>query len=70
MENGMEIRLNGKKACLTATLTVGDLIREKGLDPGTIVVEHNLAIIATEDLDRVTLKDNDSLEILRFVGGG
>ena len=66
----MEIRLNGKPEPLTGTITVGDLVRKKGLAPETIVVEHNLAIIATEDLDRVRLKDNDSLEILRFVGGG
>lgn len=66
----MEIRLNGKTQRLTKAITVGDLIRDKGLDPKTIVVEHNLAIIATQDLDQVTLKDNDSLEILRFVGGG
>jgi sulfur carrier protein len=66
----MQIRLNGKPETLTGALSVGDLIREKGLDPDTIVVEHNLVIIATQDLDRVCLKDNDSLEILRFVGGG
>jgi sulfur carrier protein len=66
----MEIRLNGKTERLAGAVTVGDLIREKGLDPNTIVVEHNLAIIATEDLEQITLKDNDSLEILRFVGGG
>ena len=66
----MQIRLNGKTECLTKAITVGDLIREKGLAPNTIVVEHNLAIIATDDLDQVIIKDNDSLEILRFVGGG
>jgi thiamine biosynthesis protein ThiS len=51
-------------------MTVGDLIREKGLDPETIVVEHNLEIITTIDFDQIRLKDNDNLEILRFVGGG
>lgn len=66
----MEIRLNGKPERLSKAVTVGGLIREKGLDPKTVVVEHNLSIIATEDLDQITLKDNDSLEILRFVGGG
>ena len=70
MENGMQIRLNGKPEHLAQAVTIGDLIREKGLEPDTIVVEHNLAIVATEALDRISLKDNDCLEILRFVGGG
>lgn len=66
----MEIQINGKRTPLAAAITIGDLIREKGLDPATVVVEHNLAIVAAADLDRITLKENDALEILRFVGGG
>jgi sulfur carrier protein ThiS len=27
-------------------------------------------IVAAGDLDKVTLKENDTLEVLRFVGGG
>lgn len=66
----MEIRLNGKPTHLATTVTIGELIREKGLDPGSVVVEHNLTIIPTEAYDRSVLKENDTLEILRFVGGG
>ena len=66
----MEIRLNGKSESLTESITVGDLIRGKGLDPETVVVEHNLEIITTVDFDQVWLQDNDNLEILKFVGGG
>lgn len=66
----MQIRLNGLPTPLTAATTIGDLIRRKGLDPATVVVEHNRAIIAPADLDGITLADDDSLEILRFVGGG
>ena len=66
----MQIQLNGKRTPLENCVTIGDLIREKGLDPAAVVVEHNLTIIPTADLDQITLKDNDALEILRFVGGG
>ena len=66
----MEIQLNGKWATVASGITVGDLIRTKDLDPATVVVEHNLAIVASTDWDRITLKGNDTLEILRFVGGG
>jgi sulfur carrier protein len=66
----MEIRLNGKRTPVAAGTTIGDLIREKDLDAATVVVEHNLTIISAADLDRIALKANDTLEILRFVGGG
>ena len=66
----MDIQLNGQRTPVTAGITIGDLIREKNLDPATLVVEHNLAIVMIADLDRITLKENDALEILRFVGGG
>jgi thiamine biosynthesis protein ThiS len=66
----MDIQLNGQPTPVAAGITLGDLIREKGLDPATIVVEHNLTIIKAADLDQITLKENDTLEILRFVGGG
>ena len=66
----MDIQLNGQPTPVAAGITIGDLIRQKHLDPATIVVEHNLAIVTAADMDRITLKENDALEILRFVGGG
>ncbi len=66
----MDIRLNGKRTPVAPGITIGDLIRQKDLDPTTVVVEHNLAIITAADLNRTTLQENDALEILRFVGGG
>ncbi len=66
----MDIQLNGQKTPVPAGITIGDLIREKDLDPAKVVVEHNLKIITTAELNQITLKQNDTLEILRFVGGG
>lgn len=66
----MDIQLNGKRASVDSGITIGDLIREKDLDPETVVVEHNRVIVTTKELDRTPLLENDILEILRFVGGG
>ncbi len=66
----MDIQLNGQTTPVSAGITIGDLIREKDLDPATVVVEHNLTIVSTAEVDRIALKQNDALEILRFVGGG
>ena len=66
----MDIQLNGKRTVVPAGATVGELIRKKHLDPAAVVVEHNLTILTATDLDRITLKEDDVLEILTFVGGG
>ncbi|WP_155319735.1 sulfur carrier protein ThiS [Desulfosarcina alkanivorans] len=66
----MDIQLNGRRTSVATGTTIGDLIRAKDLDPTTVVVERNLAIVASADWDRITLQGNDTLEILRFVGGG
>jgi sulfur carrier protein len=65
-----KIRLNGKTVSIEEGATIGDLMRKKGLDPGTVVVEYNRIIIDTADLNRIMLAQNDVLELLRFVGGG
>jgi sulfur carrier protein len=65
-----KIQLNGKTVSIEDGTTIGDLIREKGLDPGTVVVEHNRIIIDTTDLDRIAPAQHDVLEMLTFVGGG
>jgi thiamine biosynthesis protein ThiS len=69
-ETTMDIQLNGQTTSVATGITIGDLIREKDLDPATVVVEHNLTIIKAAELNQITLKQNDALEILRFVGGG
>ena len=66
----MDIRLNGKRTWVENGMTIGELVRMKDLDPAALVVEHNLAIVSSNDWDRVRLQENDNLEILKFVGGG
>ncbi len=66
----MQIRLNGKLTSLPGPTSIGALIRDKGLEAEAIVVEHNRAIVDTTALDGIPLEENDTLEILRFVGGG
>ena len=66
----MYIRLNGQHTAMADGTSIGDLIRSKGLDPETVVVEHNLSIVPADEWDRIPLEDDDTLEVLRFVGGG
>ncbi|AUG57370.1 MAG TPA: thiamine biosynthesis protein ThiS [Ruminiclostridium sp.] len=66
----MFISLNGKKTEIKEGMTLKELIDEKGLEPERIVVEHNYQVLRQEEWEKTILKENDNLEVLRFVGGG
>ena len=66
----MTIILNGKEESIGAGMTVAELIVVKGLDPATVIVEYNYELVPQETWAGIVLKENDRLEILRFVGGG
>ena len=40
------------------------------LDPKRVIVEHNKTLIKQEDYDQHTVREDDRLELLEFVGGG
>ncbi len=66
----MTITVNGKKEDIKEKSNILDFLVQKNLDPDKVVVEHNLNIINKETLKDIILKENDTLEVLRFVGGG
>ena len=66
----MKIRINGKEEEITGTPNIADLLNNKGLCSERVVVEHNLRIIQKEELQGVVLNEDDTLEIISFVGGG
>lgn len=66
----MKVVLNGKQEVLTGQMTILELLQLKGIKPNTIVIEYNSEIVRKEDWQDIVIKENDSLEILRFVGGG
>jgi sulfur carrier protein len=62
--------LNGKQESIERPLSLDALVAAKELCPEKIVVEHNFNIISKEDWPKITLKDQDMVEIISFVGGG
>ena len=66
----MIIRINGKNESVSNGLTLARLVADKKLTPEKIVIEHNLRIIPREEWEALTVEENDSLEIISFVGGG
>ncbi|MDD2463761.1 MAG: sulfur carrier protein ThiS [Desulfobulbus sp.] len=65
----MELFINGIKETVEFRNLV-QLIAEKGLNSGALVVELNQHIIKQEHWPTTELEDGDRLELLSFVGGG
>jgi thiamine biosynthesis protein ThiS len=64
------ITANGTAHAVTSGATIGDFLRERGLKPGLVVVEHNGQPLTPGEPDHVQLRNGDRLEIVRIVAGG
>ena len=61
---------NGKPYEVPAGTTVDTFIRERGLDPRFVVVEHNGEALERARYGEIELEDRDRLELVRAVAGG
>lgn len=50
--------------------TIADFLRKEGYDRMRVAVELNGQILSKSSYDAVTLKDEDTIEVVSFVGGG
>jgi sulfur carrier protein len=66
----MFLTINGKQEVIERSVNLDELVTSKGFRPERIVVEHNFCIISKEDWPKIVLKDQDTVEIISFVGGG
>ncbi len=66
----MLIKLNGNNMNIRENTDILQLVESKGLDPNSVIVELNMKIISSDDWSDTIINENDSIEVLRFVGGG
>ncbi len=66
----INLTVNGEERKVERGTTVAGLLEELDLEPRTVVVERNREIIPRDDYGEVTLRDDDTLELVHFVGGG
>ena len=66
----MIIQLNGKNKEISSDTTIAGLLDELKLAPASVVIELNQTILRPEELADRVLKEGDTLELIRFVGGG
>lgn len=66
----IKIKLNGEDKEIDPGLSAARLLEILKITPGTVVVEHNLKILKKAEHDKTILNNNDTVEIVHFVGGG
>jgi sulfur carrier protein len=66
----MEIVVNEKSLTCAEGMTVRDLLVKLGFLPNAILVERNGAFVQRSLYPTTLLAEGDSLELIKFVGGG
>ncbi|MDR2789446.1 MAG: sulfur carrier protein ThiS [Campylobacteraceae bacterium] len=65
----MVLRVNGEEL-KTDAKSIEALIKELGIENQVMAAAVNLSVVKKEDWKTYELKEDDSVEFLRFVGGG
>jgi thiamine biosynthesis protein ThiS len=66
----MNIQINGESQDFPSSLSLASLIDQLGMKADRVAVELNREIVPRDQWSQTTLKENDRLEIVHFVGGG
>jgi len=66
----LKVKINGKNEDIKDDTTALELLEIKNINKNSIVFIINDKIIKKDNLEKYILKQNDDIEILRFVSGG
>lgn len=64
------MKVNGEIFEFREGMIVSNLIAEMGFSEAMVAVELNLDILPRDSFSSTVLKENDCIEVVRFVGGG
>lgn len=66
----MNIQLNGKQREISSGTCITDLLKELDMADTSVVAVLNQTVLQTEEFEDKHLQEGDTLELIRFVGGG
>ena len=66
----ISVLINGQSNNIAEGTSLLTLLEKLDIDPGRVAVEYNMEIVNKRNFNDTVLKDNDTLEIITFVGGG
>ena len=64
------ITINGKQHSIHEGMSLSSLLRLLDVNSDRVAIEYNMEIINENDFNDTVMKNNDTLEIITFVGGG
>ncbi len=66
----MNVKINGEDHTFNDNITLENIIKELNITINSIVAEVNGQVITKEKFSNTVIKDNDVIELIKFVGGG
>jgi sulfur carrier protein len=66
----IRVMLNGESRELETRVTILALLDQLQIDPRTVAVEHNRAVVKRVRYGETVIDDGSEVEIVAFVGGG
>ncbi|MCX7657476.1 MAG: sulfur carrier protein ThiS [Oscillospiraceae bacterium] len=66
----MIVKINGKEENIKKGTSILSLLDLKGVNPNSVVIEHNYEIPERGKWGEILVSDGDNIEIVKFMGGG
>ena len=66
----IKIKLNGKNKSIDNGISLNVLINKLKIPINKVAIELNKEIIDKKKIKKLKLKNNDTIEIVQFIGGG
>ena len=66
----IKIKVNGKFKSVKSDIKLSDLIKDLKIPVNKVAIELNKEIVNKTKLNKITLKNNDIIEVVHFIGGG
>jgi sulfur carrier protein len=65
----LKIRVNGEEKFLKDYTTLYDFLKQK-LVKLDVIVEYNYSFVDRSSWNKITLNENDNIEVIKLIGGG
>ena len=66
----IEIKVNGKLRSIPQNYKISNLVKDLKIPLKKVAIELNQEIIDKKNISKISLKKDDKIEIVHFIGGG
>ncbi len=70
MKKKIKIKLNGKLKAINNNSTLLSVVQKNKIPLMKVAIELNQEIVDKKKIKSISLKNNDQIEIVHFIGGG